>query len=159
MTFFTANICDEHSEKVSVLGPGYSNFGGADSCQGEIVTIRLDRNNSDLITLLRDPDGTGKVAVVDVDQAYYAVVGEMLMGFAQQNHYAGMVINGYIRDTIQISEVPVYLSALGTCSRIYIPVTSGEQGGALEFGGVVFNDGDYLYADPDGVIVTAEKIV
>ena len=85
MTFFTANICDEHSEKVSVLGPGYSNFGGADSCQGEIVTIRLDRNNSDLITLLRDTDGTGKVVVVDVDQAYYAVVGEMLMGF----HYGG----------------------------------------------------------------------
>ena len=159
MTFFTANICDEHSEKVSVLGPEYSNFGGAQACQGEVVTIKLDRNNSDLIALLREVNGAGKVVVVDVDRAYYPVVGEMLMTFAQQNNYAGIVINGYIRDTVQISDVPVALYVLGTCPRKYIPTTGGEQGVPLEFGGVRFNNGDYLYADPDGVIVTSERIV
>ena len=71
MTFFTADICDEHSDRVVVLEAGYSNYGGADKCQGEVVTIKLDRNISDLIPLLRDVDGTGKVVVVDVDQAYY----------------------------------------------------------------------------------------
>lgn len=159
MTFFTADICDEHSEKVAVLGPGYSNFGGASHCQGEIVTIKLDKNNSDLIGLLRDEDGAGKVVVVDVDQEYFAVVGENLMKFAQQNSYSGIVINGYIRDTFQIKDIPVALFALGTCSRKSIPVTSGERGIALSFGGVEFKQGDYLYADTDGVIVTAEKIV
>jgi regulator of ribonuclease activity A len=29
MAFFTADICDAHSDKVSVLGPGYRNYGGA----------------------------------------------------------------------------------------------------------------------------------
>ena len=159
MTFFTADICDEHSDKVAVLGPGYSNYGGADKCQGEIVTIKLDRNISDLIPLLRDVDGTGKVVVVDVDQAYYAVVGETLMGFAQQNNYAGIIVNGYIRDSSLIRDIPVALYALGTCSRKYIPATKGEQDVPLVFGGVEFNSGDYLYADTDGVIVTAGKIV
>jgi len=159
MTFFTADICDEHSDKVAVLGAGYSNYGGADKCQGEVVTIKLDRNNSDLVALLRDVDGTGKVVVVDVDQAYYAVVGEALMGFARQNNYAGIVVNGYIRDHLQISNIPVALYALGTCSRKYIPITAGEQDVPLVFGGAEFNSGDYLYADTDGVIVTAEKIV
>jgi regulator of ribonuclease activity A len=159
MTFFTADICDEHSDRVVVLGAGYSNYGGADKCQGEVVTIKLDRNISDLIPLLRDVDGTGKVVVIDVDQAYYAVVGETLMNFAHQNNYAGIVVNGYIRDSFLIRDIPVTLYALGTCSRKYIPTTKGEQGVPLVFGGVEFNSGDYLYADSDGVIVAAEKIV
>ena len=159
MTFFTADICDEYSEKVQVLGPGYQNFGGASKCQGEVITIKLDKNNSDLIKLLRDEDGTGKVVVVDVDQEYFAVVGENLMKFAHQNNYAGIVINGYIRDTFQITDIPVALYALGTCSRKYIPVTSAQQAISLSFAGVTINHGDYLYADTDGVIVTAEKIV
>jgi regulator of ribonuclease activity A len=159
MTFFTADICDEHSDKVFVLGAGYKNYGGASMCQGEIVTIKLDKNNSDLITLLRDEDGSGKVVVVDVDQEYFAVVGENLMKFAHQNNYAGIIVNGYIRDTFQITDVPVSLYALGTCSRKAIPVTSGKRGLKLSFGGIEINQGDYLYADTDGVIVTQEKII
>ena len=159
MAFFTADICDEFSEKASVLGPGYLNYGGAQKSQGEIITIKLDRNNSDLISLLRDEDGTGKVVVVDVDRAYYAVVGENLMKFAHQNNYCGIVVNGYIRDTAQIREIPVALYALGTCPRKYIPVTAGERDIAFSFGDVPFKSGDYLYADSDGVIVCPDKIV
>ncbi len=159
MTFFTADICDMHSDKVFVLGAGYKSYGGADKCQGEIVTVKLDKNNTELISLLRDEDGSGKIVVVDVDQAYYAVVGENLMKFAQQNNYAGIIVNGYIRDTFQIRDIPVALYALGTCSRKYIPVTQGERNTPLSFGGLDFNSGDYLYADTDGVIVSADKIV
>jgi len=159
MTFFTADICDDHSDRISVLGPGYNNYGGADKCHGKIVTIKLDRNNSDLISLLRDEDGNGKIVVVDVDQAYFAVVGENLMKFAHQNNYAGIVVNGYIRDTLQIKDIPVALFALGTCSRKYIPVTQGERNIPLSFGGIEINGGDYLYADTDGTIVCAEKLV
>lgn len=159
MEFFTADICDEYPEKTSVLGAGYHNFGGADKCQGEVVTIKLDKNNSDLIKLLRDEDGTGKVVVVDVDQEYFAVVGENLMKFANANNYEGIIVNGYIRDTFQIKDIPVVLFALGTCSRKFIPVTSGERDVSLSFGGIEVKTGDYLYADTDGVIVTEEKIV
>jgi regulator of ribonuclease activity A len=159
MSIFTADICDEHSEKVSVLGAGYKNYGGADKCQGQIVTVKLDKNNTQLIKVLRDADGTGKVVVVDVGREYYAVVGEKLMEFARDNHYAGMVINGYIRDTYQIKNIPVALYALGTCPRKYIPVTEGETALDLSFGDVEFKSGDYLYADTDGVIVSAQRIV
>jgi regulator of ribonuclease activity A len=159
MAFFTADICDEYSDKVSLLEPGYTNYGGAGKCQGEIVTIKLDKNNSDLIQLLKHEDGTGKVVVVDVDNVYYAVVGENLMKFAYQNHYAGIIVNGYIRDTFQIKEIPVALYARGTCSRKYIPVTQGTRNSTLSFGGIEFKPGDYLYADSDGVIVTAKKII
>lgn len=157
-TIFTADLCDAYPDEVAVLGPGYGNYGGAYRCEGEVVTIRLDRNNADLIPLLRDEDGQGKVVVVDVDQAYYAVVGENLMNFAQDSGYAGIIVNGYIRDTWQIADIPVALYALGTCSRKCIPVTQGERNVELSFGGVSFRPGDYVYADTDGVIVTAKPL-
>jgi regulator of ribonuclease activity A len=158
MAIYTADVCDDHSDRVFVLGAGYRNYGGADKCEGEVVTIKLDKNNADLIKLLRDQDGTGKVVVVDVDQAYYAVVGENLMKFAHQNNYAGIIVNGYVRDTFQTKDIPVVLYALGTCPRKSIPITTGELNKALSFGDIKFNSGDYLYADNDGVIVTAEKL-
>jgi len=158
MADFTADFCDTYPDQVSVLGPGFSNYGGAQLCQGEVVTIRLNQNNSDLIKLLRDEDGQGKVVVVDADQAYFAIVGEMLMKFAHQNGYTGIIVNGYIRDTFQIKDIPVALYALGTCSRKYIPVTQGQRDIPLSFGGVEFKPGDYVYTDSDGIIVTAKPL-
>jgi len=155
---FTADFCDTHPDKVTVLGPGYSNYGGAAMCQGTVVTLELDRNNSDLITLLRDENGHGKVVVVDAKQAYFAIVGENLMKFAHASGYAGIIVNGYIRDTAQIKDIPVALYALGTCARKSIPVTQGKRDIPLTFGGAEFRPGDYVYTDTDGVIVTAEAL-
>ena len=158
MAFFTADICDNHHDGVSVLGAGYRNYGGSEKCEGTVVTVKLDRNNADLIKLLRDVDGSGKVVVVDVAKAYFAVVGENLMKLAHQNNYAGIIVNGYIRDTFQIRDIPVALYALGTCPRKYIPSTSGEINIPVSFGDVNFHNGDYLYADGDGVIVASQKL-
>ena len=47
MDFFTADICDEHSDRVLVLDPEYKNYGALQKCQGEVVTIRLDKNNEE----------------------------------------------------------------------------------------------------------------
>ena len=158
MADYTADYCDNHPEQVRVLGAGYANFGGAPQCRGEVVTIKLDKNNFDLIALLRDEKGDGKVVVVDVEQDYYAVVGENLMKFALDNNYTGIIVNGYIRDTFQIKDIPVALFALGTCPRKYIPVTEAQRDIAVAFGGVEFNPGDYVYADTDGVIVCREPL-
>lgn len=138
------------------MGPGYWNFGGASRCEGRIVTVKLDRNNNELVKVLRDEDGSGKIVVVDVERAYFAVVGENLMNYAHQNHYRGILVNGYIRDTDQIHDIPVMLRALGTCPRKYIPITNGFRDVRVTFAGVEFNSGDYLYADSDGVIVAPE---
>jgi regulator of ribonuclease activity A len=159
MAFFTADLCDSNADKVAVLEPGFRHYGGASRCEGRIVTIRLDKNNSDLVELLRDEDGSGKIVVVDAGREYYAVVGENLMQFARQNNYGGIIINGFVRDTAQVQNIPVVLVALGTCPRKYIPVTPGDRGVPLSFGGVDFSQGDYLYADADGVIVTRDRLL
>ena len=133
MTFFTADYCDEHHEKIQVLGPGFKNYGGIDRCEGHIVTVQLNKHNGDLIKLLRDVDGAGKVVVVDVAEEYYAVVGEKLMNFAKKNNYNGMVINGYVRDTAQIKDIQVALYALGTCPRKYMEPVAGALNVPISF--------------------------
>jgi len=159
MAFFTADLCDACAGEVAVLGPGFHHYGGASRCEGRIVTIRLDRNNSDLVRLLRDEDGSGKIVVVDAGQEYYAVVGENLMKFAHRNNYGGIIVNGFVRDTAQVKDIPVVLVALGTCPRKYVPITAGDRDVPLSFGGVDFNTGDYLYADNDGVIVSPNTLL
>lgn len=159
MDFFTADICDEFSQHAHILDNDFKNYGAKDKFCAQVITIKLDKNNSDLVALLRDVNGEGKVVVVDVDKEYFAVVGENLMKFALKNKYEAIIVNGYIRDTAQIKDIDVALFALGTCPRKYIPLTKGEQNIELSFCGVQFNEGDYIYADGDGIILTKEKIV
>ncbi|MGB6329685.1 MAG: RraA family protein [Halarcobacter sp.] len=159
MDFFTADICDEHPDKVYVLDNEFKNYGAKQKVWGRVITVKLDRNNNELIKILRDENGSGKIVVVDVESEYFAVVGENLMKFANNNNYEAIIVNGFVRDTLQIKDIPVALFAKGTCPRKYIPITDAKRGIELSFGGVSFNEGDYVYADSDGIILTKEKIV
>jgi len=159
MGFFTADLCDNFSEKTEVLGPEFKSYGGSKKFEGEVVTVKLDKNNKDLASLLKDTDGTGKVVVVDVDMKYYAVVGDNLMRFANDNKYEGIIVNGYVRDIVTTKEFEVGLLAKGTCPKKYIPVQDAQLNVSVIIDGIEIDSGDYIYADPDGVVVCKEKLV
>jgi len=154
MEFSTADLCDEYGARVRVLDQKLYSYGGIESFSGTIVTIKLDEDNGDLVAMLRDEQGEGRVAVVDVEGSYCAVVGDTLMGFAHKNGWSGIVINGYVRDTKITKTIPVGLLALGTCPRKSSKKSKSQRDIELNFGGVEFRVGEYLYADEDGVIVS-----
>ena len=159
MGFFTADLCDNFSEKTDVLGPDFKSYGGKRKFKGQIVTVKLDKNNKDLAQLLKNNEGIGKVVVVDVDMKYFAVVGDNLMKFATENKYEGIVVNGYVRDIVTTKDFDTGLVAKGTCPRKYIPVQDGLFGVPLVIDGVDINPGDYIYVDQDGIVVSKEKLV
>ena len=64
MGFFTADLCDVFSNKTEVLGPDFQSYSGNRKFKGEVITVKLDKNNKDLATLLKDSDGVGKVVIV-----------------------------------------------------------------------------------------------
>ena len=154
MSFTTADLCDEYGEEVKVLETNLISYGGVDSFRGEIVTIKLDEDNGDLVSMLRDGIGEGRVVVVDVGANFCAVVGDTLMGFAHKNGWSGIVINGFVRDTKITKTIPVGLMALGTCPRKSPKKSKSQIDVELNFGGVSFKSGAFLYADEDGVIVS-----
>lgn len=159
MGFFTADLCDEFSEKTEVLGPDFKSYGGSKKFKGKAITVKLDKNNKDLAKLLKEISGVGKVVVVDVDMKYFAVVGDNLMRFASDNKFEGIIVNGYVRDTVTTKEFAVGLFAKGTCPKKYIPVQDGEIGVDVIIDDVKISNGDYIYADPDGVVISKEALV
>ncbi len=159
MILETADLCDDNQDKkIQVLSSEFKNYGGLKECDGEIVTIKLDKSNWRLLEMLRDENGEGKVVVVENAKYFYGVVGDKLMAFAKKNNWKAIVLNGYVRDTKYTKDIKVALYAIGTCPLRNFEKTSSSRGVQLSFGGVTFNDGDYLYADSDGVIVTKKKL-
>jgi regulator of ribonuclease activity A len=159
MKSYTADICDKYKEQVQVLDPILQSFGGVSMCHGEIVTIKLFEDNKALVELLRDNKGDGKICVVDVEGDFCAVVGETLMGYAYHNGWAGIIINGFVRDTHQTTQIPVGLWAIGTYPYKSQKKQEAKLNCELNFGDVSFRVGEFLYADRDGIVVTKENIV
>ena len=159
MGFFTADLCDNFSDKTEVLGPDFKSYGGNVKFKGEVITVKLDKNNKDLAAFLKNNNGLGKVVVVDVNMRYFAVVGDNLMKFATDNKYEGIVVNGYVRDTVTTKDFDTGLVAKGTCPRKYIPVQDGLFGVPLVIDGVEIYPGDYIYVDVDGIVISKEKLV
>ncbi len=152
MKSYTADICDEYSKEVQVLDPIFKSYGGVTMCHGTITTIELFEDNTDLVKLLRDEKGDGKICVVDVKGNYCAVVGENLMKFAYSNNWAGIVINGYVRDIHETRQIPVGLFALGTYPYKSTKKANSSRDVKLNFAGAILKAGEILYADNDGII-------
>jgi regulator of ribonuclease activity A len=109
--------------------------------------------------MLRDENGEEKIVVVDNSQEFYGVVGDKLMAFAKNNNWKAIILNGYVRDTDETKNIDVGLFAIGTCPLRNFEKTDSARGIELNFEGVTFNDGDYIYADNDGIIITKTKLI
>jgi regulator of ribonuclease activity A len=155
MNFQTADLCDDNRDKeIQVLSAKFKNYGGLKKFSGQIVTVKLDKSNWRLLEMLRDEDGEGKIVVVDNSQEFFGVVGDKLMAFAKKNNWKAIILNGYVRDTDETKNIEVGLYAIGTCPLRNFEITESARDVKLNFEGVTFNNGDYLYADNDGVIIT-----
>jgi regulator of ribonuclease activity A len=103
--------------------------------------------------------GQGKVLVVDGGGSKRcALLGDLLAAKAVENGWNGILVNGCIRDSAEIAGMPIGVMALGTHPLKSVKKGIGESGVPVRFAGVTFKAGDYLYADEDGVILTATPL-
>lgn len=154
MTFKTADLCDDHSEQLQIAEPGFQNYGGNTHFSGQIVTIKLFEDNSLVRETVGSP-GEGKVLVVDGGGSMRcALLGDLLAAKAVDNGWSGILINGCIRDSAEISDMALGVKALSTHPLKSVKKGVGEMNVPVRFAGVTYNPGDYLYADEDGVVVS-----
>lgn len=153
----TPDLCDKHPE-VRVLEPMLSNFGGRPVFGGEIVTLKCFEDNSLIKDQLGKP-GNGRVLVVDGGGSLRrALLGDMIGTSAVKNGWAGVIIYGCVRDVCELSGLDLGVQALAA-----IPVKTerkgvGELNVPVTFGGVTFNPGEFVYADDNGVVVSARAL-
>ena len=155
MQFKTADLCDEYAESLQVCDPGFSSFGGRARFHGQISTIKCFEDNSLVREAVAEP-GEGRVLVVDAGGSKRcAMLGDLLAAKAVENGWAGVLMNGMIRDSADIARMDLGVKALGTHPLKSVKKGVGERDVEVRFSGVRFVPGAYLYADEDGVICSA----
>jgi len=159
VSFKTPDLCDEFEESVWVAEPLFRDFGGAASFHGPVATVGVFEDNV-LLREALETDGQRRVLVVDGGGSMRcALLGDRLARFAYENDWAGIVINGCIRDSEEISKIAVGVKALHAVPRRSAKEGAGERDVPVSFAGITFAPGNYLYADADGVIVADRDLL
>jgi regulator of ribonuclease activity A len=82
-----------------------------------------------------------------------ALVGDLIAGIAVDRGWAGLVINGAIRDSVAIDALPIGVKALGTNPRKSGKTGAGKVGVSIVIGGIIIRPGQVLHSDEDGIVV------
>ena len=150
----TADVCDAMGEDASVCETAFKDFGANPVFSGIIVTVATFEDNANLRDVLAG-DGAGKVLVVDGGGSIRrALVGGNVAQLAAEKGWAGLIVNGCVRDAHEIADAALGVKAIGTNPRRPLKNGIGTVGEAVKFGGVTFRPGDCVYADGDAVVVT-----
>ena len=99
----------------------------------------------------------GQVIVIDAGGRPPAVWGEMATLSCLQRKVAGVVIDGGIRDTMNIREMgfPAFASLITPCAGH--PKGYGMIGIPIRIGGQYIRTGDWIVGDDDGVVVIPQE--
>ena len=157
MKFATCDLCDAHKNDVTgsfrVLPPVFKNYGAQPKFCGEVVTIKCHEDNT-LVKAALDSAGQGRVLVVDGGASLRrALLGGNLGAAAAKNGWAGVVIDGCVRDVAELAQCSTGIRALAAMPLPTEKRGEGQCDVAVQIQGVWVRPGDWLYADDDGMVV------
>jgi regulator of ribonuclease activity A len=156
--FSTCDLCDAYAEELQIATPLFRDFGGRRAFHGEIVTLTCPEDNSLVRVAVGEP-GRGRVMVIDGGGSLrYALMGDMLAAKAVASGWEGVVVHGAVRDVDALAALDLGVRALAACPRASIKRGAGTRNERLEFAGVTFTPGHYLYCDADGLLVARSAL-
>ncbi|MCD0447949.1 ribonuclease E activity regulator RraA [Actinocorallia sp. API 0066] len=159
MTFATADLIDDFDAELQSCETQFRQYGGKSTFSGQITTIRCFRDNGLVKKTLNSP-GEGRVLVVDGGGSLAsALCGDLIAKAAVDNGWAGLVINGAIRDSVTLGTLALGVKALGANPRKSAKDAAGETDVTVGFGGVEFKPGSWLYSDADGIVVADRDVL
>ncbi|MEU6795663.1 ribonuclease E activity regulator RraA [Nonomuraea wenchangensis] len=154
MTISTADLYDEHGDRLDSCQLQLRQYGGRRAFSGRIVTVRCHEDNALLKSVLSEP-GEGRVLVVDGGGSLRAaLMGDVIAGIAVASGWAGVVINGAVRDVAALRDLDLGVKALGSNPRKSAKTGAGERDVPVTFGDAVFHPGAELFSDEDGILIT-----
>jgi regulator of ribonuclease activity A len=157
----TCDLCDAHRHDTSgafrVLPPAWRDFGGRPAFQGPVRTVRCFEDNSKVKAVVETP-GAGAVLVVDGGGSQrHALVGGNLAATAARNGWAGLVVDGCIRDVAELRACDLGVRALAAMPLPTEKRGEGQVDVPVRLHGVPVRPGDWLVADEDGMVVLTER--
>jgi len=120
--------------------------------------VRCFENNP-LVRASLEEKGNGRVLIVDGGGSKRcALLGDNIAAMAVENGWSGIIINGCIRDSLDISKMDLGVKALATFPLKSSKRDPGLRDVSVSFAGVTVSPGDWVYADGDGVLVSKEAL-
>jgi regulator of ribonuclease activity A len=163
MTFATTDLCDDHPQlledgRLAVLPPLFKHYGRRASFSGRATTLKVFEDNALVRSTLEAP-GNGNVLVIDGGASLRrALVGGQLALLAQDNGWAGIVVDGCVRDSDEINACEIGVRALGVHPQKSAKHGAGERNSRIVVAGVAVQPGDWVYADADGIVIAQQKL-
>jgi regulator of ribonuclease activity A len=155
----TADLVDTHDDDVRFCNLPFLRFGRKRSFFGPVQTVKCFEDNVLLKAELQKP-GNGRVLVVDGGgSTRIAIMGDIIAGILIENKWAGIIINGSIRDSAEIDAMDIGARSLATTPKKSSKDGAGRVGVTVEFGGVRFEPGNWVYCDPDGILVSDRQLI
>lgn len=155
--FSTCDLCDEHKNasdgSFRVLPPVFTSYGGRVRFAGPASTVKCHEDNS-LVKAALDEPGQGRVLVVDGGGSLRrALVGGNLAAAAAKNGWAGLVVDGAVRDLAELAACDVGIRALAAMPMPTVKRNEGQRDVPVQVQGVRVAPGEWLVADEDGIVV------
>ena len=153
----TCDLCDAHRTdddgNFRVLPPIFRDFGKRIRFAGMVSTVQCFEDNSFVKAALEAP-GQGRVLVVDGGASLRrALVGGNIAAAAARNGWAGVVIDGCVRDSAELALCDIGIRALALVPMPTERRNAGQRDVPLQVRGVAVQPGDWLVADEDGIVV------
>jgi regulator of ribonuclease activity A len=149
----TADLVDDIGEGVRSCDTQFRQFGGRTEFAGPISTVRCFQDNALLKSVLSEP-GDGRVLVIDGGGSLHAaLVGDVIAELARTSGWAGLIVNGAVRDAATLRTLQIGIKALGTNPRKSSKTGAGERDVIITLGGVEFRPGEIAFSDDDGIVV------
>lgn len=161
--FATAEACDSNAGLIAsghlrALQPEFKIYGQRRAFWGPTVTVKVFEDNV-LVREILETRGEGRVLVIDGGGSKRcALVGGNLGQSAQNMGWSGIVVNGCIRDVDEINGCDIGVRALGSNPIKSNKKGNGEKHVNVYVGGSLIRDGEWLYADSDGILVSATEL-
>lgn len=156
--FMTTDLCDRYRGSVQVAAPLFRCYGRSAAFAGTIETVKCFEDNTVVREMVAQP-GKGKVLVIDGGGSLrYALLGDVIASIAAKNAWAGIVVNGCVRDVEATSKLKIGIHALAHMPLAAEKRGLGISGVPVSFAGVEFIPGHHLYADSDGIVVAERPL-
>lgn len=121
---------------------------------GTAVTVKLRAGDNLLTYKALSMASSGHVLVVDAGGVTTnAIVGDLLMTYAQQRGCVGFIVDGAIRDSAAFLEADFPCYARDVTHRGPFKTGPGSINVPVSIGGQVVQPGDMIVGDEDGLVV------
>lgn len=149
----TSHLADA-DKAIRIMDPGLRPLRLGQKLIGRAFTLTCREDFMTVMVALHEAQA-GDVLVLDTRGSRRAVLGELFSLEAQRRGFAGIIVDGPVRDTVTLRglDIPVYARSAtplaGTIKELF-PVQQPVQ-----CGGVTVNPGDIVFGDEDGIIVAS----